>query len=244
MLTSAKILQALMQGRFGPKITGRRPIYQPLYASKWYANAGFAKGSTVNLFGVGLSQTDNDDPRATKVAFTEEETNIKTPGQLDYDFVGLGLRTRLHLLPKERQVSGIETDADAIFTVLQECQDDLLDIMRRGNLRILLNGVVWQEIPTPFINCPPGSGVVIDQWAAKNDADATAADRDACWVTQSPKAKVYEFPDPLVIPKGTNYSFELEFPEAASPSLDNTVTGSLDPYVYMRTWVDGYVIKP
>lgn len=214
---------------------GRTPLQKPIYASKFYPSAGLGVAG-FDLLSVRLGATDPDDPRSPVIATTEEETNINFDGILPFDFVATGLRTELHLLPKARQNSTYAADADGVVGVTWGCMDELRNIMHRGILTLKLNDKVRQEVRQPFINCPPGNGVEIHGVPTSGLANQV----NLFWATQSAKAKPYEFPDLLFIPKGTRIGAPLEYPDGAGPALTNAWTGSLTPYLRMRLYIDGF----
>lgn len=216
---------------------GKVPFQRPIYASKFYPTAGLGKAG-YDLLSVRAGRTDPDDPRATAIALTAEETNLDFEGVLPYTHVATAIRTEIHLLPKARQVAGFSGDADGIAGVAWGVMDKLQEIIHRGILTLTINDKARVIIRQPFVECPPGNGVVVHNLPIANLANQV----NLFWASQNVEGKVYEFPELLVLPKGATIKAMLEYPDGAGPSVSAAWTGSLDPYIRLRLYLDGYQI--
>src|SRR3990167_8395962 len=110
-------IQALqvLQARFGSANWNQWRLYrQPVYDSVRLTPAGVSR---MNFFNVALGSAD---PVST-LAKTLEQTNVRSPSRLgQVVFIATQIRTRAHILAKPRQPTGINNDADLLYTTIND----------------------------------------------------------------------------------------------------------------------------
>jgi hypothetical protein len=165
-----------------------------------------------------------------------EDTNIETPRSLGpVAFLMTHIRSQLFWDAKSRQVSGISSDADALFSVYKDAVEAFVDIASQGVLTIKTDDKDSYEIPQPFLRCPPGFGFDITAWAASV--------KQSGFAYQSPVQKPMAL-SPLKLLKADQLiNVSLAYPNATSPALTNIVASSYTPVLKLRVILDGYEIR-
>lgn len=144
----------------------------------------------------------------------------------------------LHILPKNRQPAAISGDADVLFTTMDNCMDELYNIMGLGVLNFTIGQKKYFEIYTPLRKCPPGFGVHI------YNHSAVAAQLSPHWLQQSPRARdVYAVTPAQMIEPEQTLDVTLDYPNGAPAVLTNLVSGAT-PAVDIGLILDGYIARP
>lgn len=199
-----------------------------------YPSAGTA--SPLSFFTVPVGGTDPN----SALAKTYEQTNVPKGGSLGqvYFFIQQ-IRTHLHILPKQRQPTGIPADADYLVgPVHNGFIDAVHNLSGMGVLLITLGQKEYFDIEKPFKNAPSGLAVDIDQVTS---VGATAS----YWYQQSGNQRdIWNASPPQMIEPEQNIQINLTFPNGASPALTDIVGGSITPYLNIGVILDGYIARP
>ena len=198
-MNSIQVLQVL-QARFGSANWNDWHIYrQPIYDFIRYTPAGVTQ---LNFFQVALGTAD---PVST-LAKTLEQTNLNKPQSVGQNyFIAQELRCDCRWLPKPRQPTGINNDADVLWTTMTDAMSVYTQLLRLGVLTLTIGDKTFFEVQRPFTNAPPGYGVDIVHHAARNLA-STLGER--IWVQPDPSRKnvMSLTPPQLIEPEQTSRS--------------------------------------
>lgn len=174
---------------------------------------------------------------------TYEQTNVpksRSFGQV-YFFINQ-IRCDARWLSKGRQVSGISSDADVIYTTMTNAMSAFAQLLRTGVLRVTLAQKRYYDIEQPFTNTPPGYGVQIQDFASSYILGTYA--QPSIWATTNPsRQNVYSVvPTQLVEPEVT-VDVTIDFPAGTSVALTGLVN-SVDPALEVGVIFDGYIVRP
>lgn len=200
-----------------------------------YAPAGVTSQA---FFTIGLGGTDP----VSAAAKTQEDTNLSSANQFGQVFyVVQQIRCHALILPKPRQPTGINNDADLLWTTISNMMSKWLELLRRGVLNWNIQNKNFLTIDQPFLTCPPGFGVRIQCHAASYLAAFTDF---SIWVQQSPRAAdVYDVNPPQVIEPNQTFTLTIDYPDATSPVL-TTLVNSTSPATALGVIFDGYIVRP
>lgn len=200
-----------------------------------YLPAGVTSQS---FFTVGVGGTDP----VSAVAKTLEDTNLTAANQFGQVFMVIQeIRCHALILPKPRQPAGISDDADTLWTLMSNMMSKYLELLRRGVLKWQIQNKDFLVIDQPFLSCPPGFGVRIQQHAASYISGFT---NFAIWVQQSPRhCDLYDVNPPQVIEPNQTFSLTIDYPDGTSPVFTELVN-STSPKVALGVIFDGYIVRP
>jgi len=195
--------------------------------------------SELNFFANSLGTAD---PVST-LAKTFEQTNVsksRSFGQVYY--VLHQIRTHISLLPKQRQTANTIAFTFATLSHYRGVYQRIVDLMQSGVLQIKLGQKDYFEIPQPFINCPPGFGLELDETAVASTVALTHQN----YIAQqdpSPAAVWNVVPQQLIEPEQT-IEAKIIFPNGTSTAFTSAIGGTEDPRIDIGLLFDGYVVRP
>lgn len=206
-----------------------------------YVQLAPAGDSKLQFFNIPLGQPD---PNVITVVKTYEQTNmneVRSFGRVN--FLLKQIRTHIRILPKSRQVTGIGALPSAVYFDYTAVTNYLANFVRQGVLLITLGQKEYFDIPNPFITCPPGFGLQIDQHGAATGAALTA---QASWFQQNPNPEsVYTVQPEQLIEAGQTLQVQIAFDNANYAALTNLMTGgTLTPKIEVGVILDGFVLRP
>ncbi len=173
---------------------------------------------------------------------TAEQTNLTASGT--FGQVGMLIQQiRLHalILPLGRQVATIKNDADVLWTTMSNMMSKYLELLRRGTLQIFIQNKEFFTIARPFLRCPPGFGVTIQQHGASYISGFTAF---SIWVQQSPKSDdIFDLNPPQFIEPNQTFQAQLNYFDGTGPVFTGLVD-SVDPAIDVGLIFDGYILRP
>jgi len=206
-----------------------------------YVQLNPAGDSKLQFFNIPLGQPD---PNVQTIVKTYEQTNmneVRSFGRIN--FLLKQIRCHIRILPKVRQVAGIGALTAAVYKDYTALTNYLADFINQGVLLITLGQKEYLDIPQPFITCPPGFGLRIDQHAA---ATGVVVAGDARWFQQSEKAEdIYTVQPEQLIEAGQTFQVQIVYDNANYGALTNLMTGgTLTPKVEVGVLLDGFVLRP
>jgi hypothetical protein len=179
------------------------------------------------------------DPNGSNVK-TKEYTNCpkaRSFGQVY--FVMQEIRMHLRFRTKDRQITGVNNDANLCFKSIAATMSKVHEILRRGVLNISLGQKAYFDILNPLTNCPPGFGLEITNWGGAYTATAPPI-----WAQQNPDIRnVYTVAPPQLIEPDQTLDATLDF-ATTSPVLTNLISGSYAAYLDIGLIFDGYMARP
>jgi len=227
---NSAIIQALQQ-KFGSADWKKWSMHRWAF---WdyvrYANAGV---SSLSFFANGQGSTD---PVST-LAKTQEQTNIDRSRSFGQVYFMLAqIRTHIHILPKNRQLSGISDDANVITTTYTDMMYAMQRLAGQGVLTLDILAKNYVEIEQPFRTCPPGMGVKIGQHASSQITEA------AWWQQNPDMGNLKNFTPPTIIEPEQTFDCKINFPNANSPAIPTV--SSAAPAVNIGVIFEGYILRP
>lgn len=173
---------------------------------------------------------------------TTEQTNLGQGGNFgQVYFIIQQIRVHFFFLPKNRQPTGINDDADLIYTTLSNAMSKYLEVTRRGVLNISILAKKYFDIERPLVTAPPGFGVTIQQHAGTFDAAGFA--NFSIFAQQNPNAGcVYDVNPPQVVEPANAIDVTIDWP-TTSPVFTGLVN-SADPRLDLGVIFDGYIVRP
>lgn len=205
-----------------------------------YVQLNPAGDSKLQFFNIPIGQVDPNVPGIIK---SYEQTNmqeVRSFGRIN--FLIKQVRTHIRILPKARQVSGIVALPSAIYFDYTLLAEYLADFVRQGTLLVTIGQKEYMDIPQPFITCPPGFGLDIDQHAGSTGALKS----QAAWFQQDEKAEsVYTVQPEQLVEAGQTFQVQITYDNANYAALTNLMTGgTLTPKVEVAVMFDGFVLRP
>lgn len=196
--------------------------------------------SKLQFFNIPLGQPD---PNVQAIVKTYEQTNmneVRSFGRIN--FLLKQIRTHIRILPKARQVAGIGALASSIYKDYTALSEYLMAFIQQGTMLITIGQKEYFDINQPFVTCPPGFGVRIDQHASNTGAVAS----QASWFQQNPDAEsIYTVQPEQLIEAGQTFQVNISYDNANYGALTNLMTGgTLTPKVEVGIILDGFVLRP
>lgn len=230
MDNNSYIIQALQQ-KFGSADWSQWSMHRwCFYDYVRLTNAGV---SSLSFF---VNPRGSTDP-VSSAAKTSEQTNMdksRSFGQVYYMINQV--RTHIHILPKNRQLSGISSDADVITTTYTDMMYEMNQLAGMGVLIMDVLAKRYMEIEQPFRACPPGMGVTIGQHASAQTTEA------AWWQQDIGSRNLRNFTPPQIIEPEQTFDLKIDFPNANTPSIPTV--SSAAPKVDIGVIFDGYIMRP
>lgn len=205
-----------------------------------YVQLNPAGDSKLQFFNIPLGQPD---PNIVTIVKTYEQTNmneVRSFGRIN--FLLKQIRTHIRILPKVRQVGGIGALASSVYNDYTALSEYLMGFVQQGTLLITIGQKEYFDINQPFVTCPPGFGVRIDQHAGNTGA----LKNQASWFQQNPDAEsIYTVQPEQLIEAGQTFQVNITYDNANYGALTNLMTGgTLTPKVEVGIILDGFVLRP
>lgn len=171
---------------------------------------------------------------------TMEETNLRRAGELDYPYVITEVRTKLHLLPIQRQAAAIQAVTDQVIQGYTTVAQDLRNIAEQGVLSILFGQKKFVEVQQPFQSCPPGFGPSLRSIGAHGAGAFVAS---SVWYSQSvdPRDK-YVMSPPIFVEKSQTIQATMQFIIANTFAISQVAGENVAVNAVLI--FDGYTIRP
>lgn len=227
---------AALQGKYGSAIWSQwSNLRWPQYDYARYTPAGI---TSLSLFAVPQGGVDP----VSSLTKTSEQTSMVSGGT--FGQVGqliTQIRTHAFILPLARQPANIRDDADVIWTTIGNMMSKYFELLRRGVLQVFINNKEFFTIVQPFLRCPPGFGVRIQQYGASYISGFT---KFGIWVSQSPRTDdIFDLNPPQFIEPNNTFQVQLNYYDGTSPVFTNLVS-SASPAIDIGVIFDGYQIRP
>lgn len=150
------------------------------------------------------------------------------------------IRTHIRIVPKNRQATGINNQANTIVSLYTPMVALLMDLVTQGTLLINIGQKEFWDLNQPFITCPPGFGNTI----LSHGSQTTNSGSQGLWFQQycGPDA-VYAVDPEQLIEAGQTFTCRITFDNANSPVFTTTVNGTT-PAIEIGVLFEGYVIRP
>lgn len=196
--------------------------------------------SKIAFFNIPLGQPD---PNVQTIVKTYEQTNmteVRSFGRIN--FLLKQIRMHIRILPKVRQVAGIAALASSVYNDYTALTEYLMGFVQQGTLLITIGQKEYFDINQPFITCPPGFGLKIDQHAGNTGA----LKNQASWFQMSEKAEdIYTVQPEQLIEAGQTFQCQIQYDNANYGALTNLMTGgTLTPKIEVGLIFDGFVLRP
>ncbi len=227
---------AALQGKYGSAIWSQwSNLRWPQYDYARYAPAGI---TSLSLFAVPIGGVDP----VSALTKTTEQTNMQASGT--FGQVGqliTQIRCHAFILPLNRQPTGINNDADVLWTTFSNMMSKYLELLRRGVLQMFINSKEFFTISQPFTRCPPGFGVRIQQHGASYISGFT---KFSIWAQQSPNTEdVFDLNPPQFVEPNNTFQVQLNYFDGTGPVF-TTLVSSATPAIDIGVILDGYQIRP
>lgn len=229
-MNNAQVLQ-LLQNRIGSADWSKWGIYRWV----WYDYVRYPGAGTTQLqFFVNPLGT--VDPTSALAKTLEQTNGPKSRAFGQTFFVIQEIRTHVHILPKLRQPAALATDADLLYTTIENMMEQFYDLIGAGVLSMQIGQKDYFELEKPFKRCPPGLGVEIFQHGALSDF--------CMWIQQSPHTEDIwgVTPAQMVEPEQT-INLNIDFPQG-NPATFTNLVNSATPSVDIGVLLDGYIARP
>lgn len=166
-----------------------------------------------------------------------EETNMNKNRSFGQTYFLLeAIRTHINPLPKGLQPAGINDDADLIFSSYRDLTKNLIKITESGVLQIKFGSKDYYEVPKPFLACPPGFGLNIDEHAAVGDYSCVAQIGNCA-------RDIYQLSPIQLIEPEQNVDVKISFPDGSPATITDSVNLTT-PSVNVGLILDGYIARP
>jgi len=232
MTNNTYILNAL-QERFGSALWKKWQMHRwPYFDYVRLTNAGIDE---LNFFVNPIGSTDP----VSSAAKTLEQTNMdkaRSFGQVYY-FINQ-IRTHIFVLPKNRQPSGISSDADVLTSAdgMVLITPELQQLSYLGVLELSIGQKDYYPIQQPFRYAPQAFGVDITRHAASGITESS------WWQGNTDQDNAYTLTPPQLIEPEQNFNCSIKFPEGNTPTFPQVA--SADVRIDIGVIFDGYIIRP
>lgn len=231
----ADLLQQL-QSRYGSADWSK---WQP-YRWQFYDYIRYPPAGTTSL-SFFVNATGATDP-VSGLAKTLEDTNMpssRTFGQVFY-FIQQ-IRCHISILPLGRQVAGISGDTDVLYTTITNAVSKWNELTRTGVLNITIGQKQYVTIEQPFMNCPPGFGLEVQQHS--NHHVGGIWETYSLWPQQSQSDRdVYAVTPPQLVEPQQTLNVTIDF--ATTSPVFTGLVNAVDLAIQTGVIFDGYVVRP
>jgi hypothetical protein len=210
-------------------------VRQPQYD---YARLPAAGTNSLNFF---VNPAGSTDPVST-LQKTQEDTNLVKTGSFgQVYFIIQQIRVHALLVAKARQSGAIASTTTNLWDgAYAGVAPGLLNLLRSGVLRIFIGQKEYFTLTDPFITCPPGFGVQVD-----NIATAVAAGTPNLRVAQdNTERNVWAVTPTQMVEPDQTIQARIDFPDYNSPAWSSYQINSVTPAVNVGLILDGYVCRP
>lgn len=198
-----------------------------------YARLSGVVQTKINFFVNTLGASDP----VSGVAKTLEETNLSQSRQFGQTYFLLeAIRTNIQFVPKPLQPAGINDDVDLLFDTYRDWIKNFVLMTESGVLTIKFASKDYWEIPKPFLRCPPGFGLNLNEHSSVLTYSTVAQ------VGNSEK-DIYRVSPIQLIEPGQNVEAAIEFPDGSPVTITDSVNGTT-PLVNVGLIFDGYIARP
>lgn len=207
---------------------------------QWYDYARYNSAGT-NSLQMFINPQGSTDP-VSVLPKTLEQTNMPKAGSFGQTYYLLQqVRTHAFILPKARQPAGISDNTLTTWRNMPALTNKFAELLRRGSLSISINQKLYWQFERPFLACPPGFGMNIQEFGASEGATPTAG---IDWVQQSPYYKdVWNLnPNPQMFEPEQSFNVTFNW-DSLSPVFTTLVNGAT-PNIDLGVIFDGYIIRP
>lgn len=235
-MTKSEQVLKFLQDNYGTKLPGQFQIQR--YQFYDYARYPVAGTTSLRLFSVPLGGTDP----VSGLSKTQEQTNLKRTGELEYPFVITNIRTHIHLLPKKRQAGAIVALPRYIAADIQPVMNSLYNLSGQGVLNISFGQKKYFDIQQQFRTAPPGFGIDILAIPA-SAAAGPAFPPSNLFVQQSQDNRdIWQVDPVLLVEKTQTLDIAIDFPNGTSTVIPQVAGANVA--VDIGVWFDGYAIQP